>query len=102
MKWEDFFLDFIKGPFLQLTVGDCTIKLYVLKLCLRDQIPFELGLSISRALHFQVFNATDNLKATRATHKILDLNENFTELKIADKSLFWHIFDKVFCHQFYF
>ena len=88
MKWEDFFLDFIKEPSLRSTAGDCTIKRYVLKLCLRDQIPFELGLSISRALHFQVFNATDNLKATRATHSILDLNENFTELEIADKNLF--------------
>ena len=34
-------------PLLQLTLGDCTIELSVLKLCLRGQIPFELGLLIS-------------------------------------------------------
>ena len=101
-KCEDFFLDFIKGPPLQLTVGDCTIKLYVLKLCLRDQITFEVGLLIGHALHFQVFNATDNLKAIRAIYKFLGFNEYFTELKIGDKSLFWHIFEKVFCYYFYF
>ena len=74
----------------------------VLKLCLSDQIAFELGMLISYSLHFQVFNATDNLRATRATHSFLGLNENFTELKIAEKSLFWHVFEKVFCHQFCF
>ena len=70
----DFFLDFIKWAPLQLTAGKCAIKLFVLKLCLRDQIPFELGLLISHSLYFQVFNATDNLKATRATPSLLGLN----------------------------
>ena len=51
---------------------------------------------------FQVFHATDNLKATRATNWFLGLKQNFTELKSGDKSLFWHGFEKVFCHQFYF
>ena len=36
----------------------------------------------------RVFNAADNLKAIRATHSFLGLNENFTKLKIGDKSLF--------------
>ena len=91
LKWEDFFLDFIKGPLQQLTERDWTIKLSVLKLCSRDQIPFDLRLLISHALHFQVFNVTDNLKATRTTHSFI------TELKISDKSLFWYAFEKVFC-----
>ena len=51
--------------------------------------------------HFQVLNATDNLKATRATHSFLHLNENFNKLKIGDKSLFLHASEKLFCHQFY-
>ena len=101
LKREDFFLDFIEWLLLQLTAGKCTIKLFVLKLWLRDQTPFELGLLISHTLHFQVFKATDNLKTTRATHSFLGLNENFTELKISNESLFWHVFEKVFCHQFY-
>ena len=50
--------------------------------------PFELALLISHALHFQVINAADNLKATRATHSFLGLNDNFIKLKIGDKSLF--------------
>ena len=29
------------------------------------------------------------MKATRAIHSFLSLNENFTELKSGDKSLFW-------------
>ena len=49
---------------------------------------FELVLLISHAFLFQVFNATDNSKATRATHSFLDLKENFTELKYGDESLF--------------
>ena len=56
----------------------CTIKLFVLKLCLKDQTPFELGLLISHTLHFEEFNATDNLKQA-GTHSFLGLNENFTE-----------------------
>ena len=35
-----------------------------------------------------VIDAADNLKAIGATHSFLDLNENFTKLKIGDKSLF--------------
>ena len=50
--------------------------------------PFELGLLISYALHFQVFNAADNLKSTRATYSFLGLSENFTKFKFGDKSLF--------------
>ena len=88
---------YIKVP-LQLTGWECVIKLSVLKLYLRDQIPFKLGFLISHALHCHIFNATDNLKAIRATHSSLGLNENFTELKIVDKSLFWHVFQKVFSH----
>ena len=56
----------------------CTIKLFVLKLCLKDQTPFELGLLISHTLHFEEFNTTDNLKQA-GTHSFLGLNENFTE-----------------------
>ena len=33
---------------------------------------------------FKYFNTTDNLKATRATHSFLGLNENFTKMKIGD------------------
>ena len=88
LKWEDFFPDFIKAPPLHLTAGDCAIKLSVHKLCLRHQTPFELGLLISYALHFHVFNSTDYLKAIRATHLFLGLNQNFTELKIGNKSFF--------------
>ena len=64
--------------------------------------PFKLGLLISHALHFQVCNTADNLKATRATHSFLDLNENLTKMKIDNKSLFWRVFEKLFWHQFYF
>ena len=67
------------------------------------QTPFELGLLIILTFLFQLFNATDNLKATRATHSFLDLNESFTELKSSDKSLFWHVFrssrPEVFCKK---
>ena len=52
------------------------------------QTLFELGLLISHALLFHVYNATDSWKATRAIYSFLDLNENFTELKSGDKSLF--------------
>ena len=88
LKWEEFFLDFIKGQPLQLTAGNCTIKLSVLKLCLRNQKAFVLGLLISHALYLQVFNAKNNLQTTRATDSFLGLKENFNELKIGDKSFF--------------
>ena len=52
------------------------------------QTLFELGLLISHAFLFQVFNGTDSLKATRAIYSFLGLNENFTELESGDKSLF--------------
>ena len=42
------------------------------------------------------------LKATRATYSILGLNENFTEWKSGNKSLFQYLFEKLFCQQFYF
>ena len=47
---------------------------------------FKLDSLISHTFHFQVFNATDNLQATRATLSLLGLNENFTELKIGNKT----------------
>ena len=40
----------------------------------------------------RVFNAADNLKAMRATHSFLGLNESFTQLKTGEKSLLWHVF----------
>ena len=49
---------------------------------------FELGFLISQAFLFQVYNARDSLKATRAIYLFLGLNENFTELKSGDKTLF--------------
>ena len=52
------------------------------------QTLFELGLLISHGFLFQVYKATDSLKATRAIHSFLGFNENFTELKSGDKSLF--------------
>ena len=52
------------------------------------QTLFELGLLISHAFLFQVYNSTDRLKATRAIYSFLGLNENFTELKSGVKSLF--------------
>ena len=66
------------------------------------QTRFELGLLIIHAFLSQLFDATDNLQTTRATHWFLDLNKSFTELKSDDKNLFWHVFEKIFCHQFYF
>ena len=59
------------------------------------QIPFELGLLISHTFLFQVFNATDNMKADRATHSFLGFKKKFIKLKSGDKSLFWHVFEKV-------
>ena len=59
------------------------------------QIPFELGLLISHTFLFQVFNATDNLKADRAIHSFLGFKKKFIKLKSCDKSLFWHVFEKV-------
>ena len=66
------------------------------------QAHFELGLLLSRTFLFQVHNVTDNLKETRAAHWFLGLNDNFTELKSGHKSLFWHVCEKIVCHQFYF
>ena len=62
---------------------------------------FELGLLIIHAFLSQLFNPASNLKTTRATHWLLDL-KGFTELKSGDKNLFWHVFQKILCHQFYF
>ena len=45
------------------------------------QTRFELRLLISYVLLFQVFNATDNLKGTKATQWFLDLKGIFTEVK---------------------
>ena len=45
------------------------------------QTCFELGLLISVVFLFQVFKATDNLKAAGATDWFLSVNENFFELK---------------------
>ena len=63
------------------------------------QARFELGLLISHDFLFQVFNAADNLKATRASHWFFGLNENVTDLKSDGKNLFWHVFEKMFCYQ---
>ena len=52
------------------------------------QTLLELGLLIIHASFFQVYKAADSLKATRAIYSFLGLNENFTELKSGDKSLF--------------
>ena len=52
------------------------------------QTLFELGLLISHAFLFQVHNATDSLKATRAIYSFLGLDENFTKLKSGNKRLF--------------
>ena len=69
----------------------------MLKLCLRDQsikLYFRIRHVDKSCPPFsRVFNATDNLKAIRATHSFLGLNENFTKLEIGDKKLvltsFW-------------
>ena len=66
------------------------------------QTRLELDFLISHAFLSQLFDATDNLKTTRATHWFLDLNKSFTELKSVDKTFVGHVFEKVFCHQFYF
>ena len=63
------------------------------------QTLFELGLLISHAFLFQVYNATDSLKATTAIYSFLGLNKNFTELKSDDKSLFLR---KYFANNFTF
>ena len=52
------------------------------------QTRFELALLIIHVFLSQLFNATDNLIANRATHWFLDLNQSFTELKNGDKNLF--------------
>ena len=90
------FLDFMKGPLLQLNTEEYIIKLKlsVLK-CLRDGLEtdtFWIRFVDKLCLLFQVFNATDNLKGTRATHWFLGLNDNFTEINSGNKSLSWHVF----------
>ena len=62
------------------------------------QTRFELRLLICYVLLFQVFNATDDLKGTKATQWFLDLKDIFTEVK----SLFWHILRKYFAINFAF
>ena len=52
------------------------------------QTLFELRLLISHAFLFQVYNTTDSLEAIRAIYSFIGLNENFTELKSGNKSLF--------------
>ena len=53
-----------------------------------------MRLLISHTFLFQVLNAEDNLKETRATQWFLDLKEICTEVKSGDKSLFWHVLRK--------
>ena len=60
------------------------------------QTHFELGLLVSRAFFFQVFNATNNLKVTRVTHC-----KNLTELK-SDKACFRMFLIKYFATNFIF
>ena len=74
---------------------------YALEMTLK-QTNFELGFLIIHDILSQLFNATDNLKATMTTHCFLDLNEKFIEWKSNNKNLFWHDFEKIFCHKFYF
>ena len=59
------------------------------------QTRFELDLLIIHIFLSQLFNATDNLKATRATHWFLDLNKSFTELKSGNKNLPCNIFNNL-------
>ena len=61
-----------------------------------------MRLLISHTFLFQVFNAEDNLKETRATQWFLDLKEICTEVKSGDKSLFWHVLRKYFATSFAF
>ena len=51
---------------------------YALEMTLK-QTNFELGFLIIHDILSQLFNATDNLKATMTTHCFLDLNEKFIE-----------------------
>ena len=74
---------------------------YALEMTLK-QTNFELGFLIIHDILSQLFNATDNLKSTMTTHCFLDLNEKFIEWKSNNKNLFWHDFEKIFCHKFYF
>ena len=66
------------------------------------QTRFELGLLITHAFLSQLFNATDNLKATRDTHWFLDLNKSFTELKRGDENFFGMFLKKYFATNFIF
>ena len=63
------------------------------------QTHIELGLLISHTFLFQVYNTTDSLKETRAIYSFLGFNENFSELKSGDKSLFLR---KYFANNFTF
>ena len=59
------------------------------------QTRFELDLLIIHIFLSQLFNVTDNLKATRATRWFLDLNKSFTELKSGNKNLPCNIFNNL-------
>ena len=92
-----FFLDFIKWLRIQLTAWKYAIKLSVLKLCFRDDLQrdtFRIRLVDNLYILF--------LKAARTNHWFSDLNKSFTELKSGVKNMFWHVFEKMFYHQFYF
>ena len=64
------------------------------------QTRFELGLLIIHAFLSQLFDATDNLKTTKATHWFLDLNKSFTEVAI--KTCFGIFLRKYFVTSFIF
>ena len=104
MKWEDFFLDFIKGLLLQLFAEKHNLN--ICTLCLRDQsveLSFRIRLVDKLVPPFsRVFNAEDNLKAIRATYSFLGLNENFTKLKIGVKACFDMSLKKYFATNFTF
>ena len=80
------------GIFFNWTAEDCAIQLPIFKLCLRGQsikLSFRIRFVDKSCPPFsRVLNGADNVKAIKATHSYLGLNENFTKLKIVDKSLF--------------
>ena len=41
LRWQHFFLDFMKGLPLQITAREYVIKLYGIKLCLRDDFEID-------------------------------------------------------------
>ena len=77
--------------FLNLTAEDCHLTICIY-LWLRGQsikLSFRIRLADKSCSPFsRVFNTADNLKAIGAAQSFLGLNENFTKLKIGDKSLF--------------